>query len=342
MDFPKVQKSHAQFVSPIPNSSQLLVGVRNDISKKENQLILYRVSIDGLNISQTNLPTDDAVFFNRCQMIQTSNDSLIVIGTYSLKNSISNGIFSPATETNTGIFTVLVTGNQKVDSLNLYNFSFNRMIFKYLSSREQEKTKKKLENSDPKSESTSLNLQLINHIPIKSDSTVIFLTEAYYPEYRTEESVNYDFYGRPFPNNRTYFEGYRYTNSLVFGFDLNGKLLWDNNFSLNEMIAYDLKPRVAMNMDSNNVLMAYSFEGNIVTMAINGYSVVQNIERSRIEPMYETDITIKTEKPLIQYWYKNYFLSMGYQKIKNSSRNGKSRDNAFFLNKMIYKNSDNQ
>jgi hypothetical protein len=108
------------------------------------------------------------------------------------------------------------------------------------------------------------------------------------------------------------------------------------------MIAYDLKPRVAMNMDSNNVLMAYSFEGNIVTMAINGYSVVQNIERSRIEPMYETDITIKTEKPLIQYWYKNYFLSMGYQKIKNSSRNGKSRDNAFFLNKMIYKNSDNQ
>ncbi|MEI6347480.1 MAG: hypothetical protein WCP69_06000 [Bacteroidota bacterium] len=340
INFPEVKNSYVQFVTPIAGSTQLLVGVRNDISKKENKIVLYRISVDGLIVSNLELPSDASVFFNRCKIIQLNNDSMLVLGSYVLKNSIPLGFFTPANEVNTGVFSVLIPSLTKTDSLHLYNFSYNKMIFKYLSTREQEKMKKKVELDNPKDQSLSLNLQLLNHPIIKTDSSVIFISEAYYPEFRTEENVNYDFNGRPFPNNRTYFEGYRYTNAIVCGFDYSGKLIWDNNFSLNEMLSYDLKPRVSAYADSNNVLMAYSFEGNVVTMAVNGYNVVQNIERTRIEPMNSSDFIVKTEKSQVDYWYKNYFLSYGYQKIKSSGKGAKNRDNAFFLNKMIYKNVD--
>ncbi len=336
INLPKIEKGYVQFIESIPNSTQLIIGVRNDIGKKQNELIIYRVSIDGVVVTSFVVPIDDETFINQASAIRINSDSLIICGTYIRKNSIPSSIFSPKNELNTGVFSTLYS-SQKIDSANCYNFSHNRNIFKFLSTKEQERQRKKIESERSIGEATSLNLQLLIHKPILGDSVVAFLTEAYYPEYRTEENVNYDFYGRPFPNSRTYFEGYRYTNAIISGFDYRGKLIWDNNFSLNEMISFDLKPRVSMCFDSSNVLMGYSYDGNINTMVINGYTTIQNPERSRIEALNSSDFIIKTEKPQLEYWYNKYFISYGYQKIRSSGKGSKNRDNAFFLNKMIYK-----
>lgn len=337
--FPELEKPYVQFVKPIPNSSQMLVGVRNDLSKKSNQMLFYRLSIDGVIVSKVMLPAAEDVFYNKATALQLNEDTVMIMGSYILKNNISGGILSPANELNTGVFSAVLTNYQKIDSVNYFNFSHNSLIFKYLSKREQEKMKKRLED-EKKGEEVSLNLQLLMHEPLKTDSAIVFLVEAFYPEYRTEENVNYDFYGRPFPNSRTYFEGYRYTNAIVCGFNQQGTLIWDNNFSLNELISYELKPRVALCADSNVVLLAFSIDGNVNTLAISGYKVVQNPERSRIEPMLASDFVVKTEKHDIEYWYKNYFISYGYQKIRSTGKGSKDRDNAFFLNKMIYRNVD--
>ena len=337
--FPELDKAYVQFVQPIPNSSQLIVCVRNDIGKKANQLRFYRMSVDGLIVSSTMIPNSENVFFNRARAVRLHDDTVMIMGSYVLKNSISGGVLTPSAEQSTGVFTAILSDRMSVDSARYFNFAHNALIFKYLSKKEQEKMKKRLDDPGDR-DNLSLNLQILLHEPLKTDSSIVFLVEAYYPEYRTEENVNYDFYGRPFPNNRTYFEGYRYTNAIIGGFNPKGELLWDNNFSLNEVISYDLKPRVALCADSNVVLLAFSNDGNINTAAIMGYTVVQNPERSRIEPMNASDFVIKTEKPQIEHWYKNYFLSYGYQKIRSTGKGTKNRDNAFFLNKMIYKNVD--
>jgi len=337
--FPELQKAYVQFIQPIPNSTQLLVGVRNDLGKKSNQMLFYRISVDGLIVAKAMIPNFSDVFFNRARAVQLNDDTVMIMGSYILKNSISGGVLTPVAEQSTGVFTAILSEKMTIDSARYFNFAHNELIFKYLSKREQEKMHKKLEDASER-DNISLNLQILLHEPLKTDSSIVFLVEAYYPEYRTEENVNYDFYGRPFPNNRTYFEGYRYTNAIIGGFNPKGELLWDNNFSLNELISFDLKPRVALCADSNVVMLAFSNEGNINTAAISGYTIVQNPERSRIEPMNASDFVIKTEKPQIEYWYKNYFLSYGYQKIRSSGKGSKSRDNAFFLNKMIYKSVD--
>lgn len=336
INFPSIEKGYVQFIKPIPNSTQLIIGVRNDIGRKQNQLIVYRVSIDGVVVSSFIVPFDNETFINQATALRINSDTLIVFGTYILKNSIPSNLFSPKNEINTGVFSALCC-SLKIDSANCYNFSHHRNIFKYLSAKEQERQRKKVDSERSIGEASSLNLQLLIHEPIANDSTIVFLTEAYYPEYKTEENVNYDFYGRPFPNSRTYFEGYRYTNALLSGFNYDGKLIWDNNFSLNEMISFDLKPRVAMCFDSSNVLIGYSYDGNINTMVVNGYTTVQNPERSRIEALNSSDFVIKTEKPQLEYWYNKYFISYGYQRIRSSGKGAKNRDNAFFLNKMIYK-----
>ncbi len=337
--FPELQKSYIQFIKPIPNSTQMLVGVRNDVGKKSNQMFFYRLSVDGVIISKVMMPNSENIFLNKATAVQLNEDSVMIMGSYILKNSISSGILTPAAEQSTGVFTVVLSEDMALDSIRYFNFAHNKLIFKYLSKREQEKMRKKLEEENADNP-VSLNLQVLLHEPLKADSSIVFLAEAYYPEYRTEENVNYDFYGRPFPNSRTYFEGYRYTNAIIGGFNLKGELIWDNNFSLNELISFDLEPRVALCADSNVVLLAFSNDGNINTAAISGYTVVQNPERSRVEPMNASDFVVKTEKPQIQYWYKNYFLSYGYQKIRSSGKGSKNRDNAFFLNKMVYKNVD--
>lgn len=339
IQFPELKKAFVQFVKPIPNSSQLMVAVRNDLGKKINELCLYRISMDGLIVHKISILPSQETFFNKLTAIQLSEDSVLLIGSYVLTNSISGGFLSPSSEQNTGLFSALMVDFKIVDSVRFFNFAYNKTIFKYLSSKEQDKMKKKLENTN-KEDVVSLNLQLMVHDPVSTDSAIVVLCEAYYPEYRTEENVNYDFYGRPFPNNRTYFEGYRYTNSIVCGFNRRGVLIWDNNFSLNELISYELKHRVALCPDSNVVLLAFSNDGNINTAAISGYKVVQNPERSRIEPLNSSDFIVKTEKPQIEFWYENYCLSYGYQKIRGSGKGSKNRDNAFFLNKMIYKGLD--
>lgn len=333
LSFPNVEKGYVQFIKPIYGSTQLMMGVRNDIGRKQNQLVLFRVSIDGVIVSSFITPKDEDTFINQATAIQLNNDTLMIFGSYVLKDNIQSNLFSPKSEVNTGVFSARFH-NQQIDSAKCYNFSRNRTIFKYLSTKEQERQRKKVDSDGGK---TSLNIQLLLHDPVIGDSSIAFLAEAFYPEYRTEENVNYDFYGRPFPNSRTYFEGYRYTNALISGFDFNGNLIWDNNFSLNEMISFDLIPRVALGFDSNNIVMGYSYDGNINTMVINGYTVVQNPERSRIEALNASDFIIRTEKPQLEHWYKNYFISYGYQKIRSSGKGTKNRDNAFFLNKMIYK-----
>lgn len=333
--FPSVENGSIQFLSTIPNSTQILVGVRNDISRKNNELIIFRMSIDGLIVSSSQLPFNDDAFINQAKIIPINNDTLMILGTYVLKNRIQGNFFSPSTEVNTGVFTALYN-YQQLDTAKYFNFSQNAMIFRYLSSKEQDKMRKKVESERSVGESVSLDLQLLVHEPVLKDSTIFFLVEAFSPEYRTDESMSFDFYGRPMPNNRTYFEGYRYTNAIVSGFDFNGSQLWDHNYSLNEMISFDLIPRVSLSSDSNVTLLAYSYDGNINTFAFNGYNVVQNPERSRIEPLHSSDFVIRTEKSQLEHWYKNFFLSYGYQKIRSSGKGNKNRDNAFFLNKMVY------
>lgn len=312
-----------------------LFGIISNTTKKNNKLEIRYIDTTGLTIKDIQIPEDNRFFFNNTNIIITGKDSILVIGNY-VNSSDKPGVLSSPEIVNTGVFTIAIHQN-KITNQKFHNFSRFDNIYKFLTEKDLQKVKRRIgDNFDDSQPGYSLNLKLISQAPIRFDSVVVFLNEAYFAEYRTEENLSYDYYGRPFPSNRTIFDGYRYTNGIVSGFNLNGDLLWDNNFPLNNILSYQLTPRICFFLDSTDLLMAYNYNGEIVSMIIEGNMTLQNLEYSKVENVSSSDFVLENQKSDIVHWYDNYFLSFGYQTIRNTPKRGRSRANIFYLIKMVY------
>ncbi len=312
-----------------------LFGILSTVSKKNNQLEIRHIDTSGIVYRNLNIPEDSRYFINSANIIETGNDSILIVGNY-INTSDKSGIISSPEVLNTGVYTIAIHQNN-ISNTTFYNFSRFENIYKYLTDKDMQRIRKRIGNDiDDSQPNYSLNLKLISQPPKYFDTVVVFVNEAYYPEYRTEENLSYDYYGRPFPSNRTVFDGYRYTNGIVCAFNKNGALLWDNNFALNNILSYQLMPRITFFLDSTDLLMAYNYNGEIVSMIVEGNNVIQNMEYSKVENISSTDFVLENQKSDIIHWYDNYFLSFGYQTIRNPQKRGRSRAHIFYIIKMVY------
>ncbi|MDY0215801.1 MAG: hypothetical protein RBS19_02480 [Bacteroidales bacterium] len=331
-----VKEIRIPFISQNPlYSDGILFGILSDVSKRTNQLQLKFIDTSGVLINELLIPEESRFFMNTANLIKTGKDSLLIVGNY-VNSSDKSGTFSSPEISNTGIFAIAIHQNQIVNR-KYYNFSRFENIYKYVTKQDLQRIRKRAKDDEDDSQpGYSLNLKLISQPPLLFDSVVVFVNEAYFAEYRTEENLSYDYYGRPFPNNRTIFDGYRFTNGIVCGLTPNGDLLWDNNFALNNILTYQLSPKITFFLDSTDLLMAYNFNGEIVTMIVQGNHVLQNLEYSKVENISSSDFVLENQKTDIVYWYDHYFLSYGYQTIRNTQKRGRSRANVFYMIKMIY------
>ena len=334
---PNENKDQSIAFLKIDNSSKsegIICGIINNISRKSNQIDIISYDTTGSVINTLIIPAQSKYFFNSANYLLTGTDSLLIIGNY-INSSERPTLIGGSEDKNTGIYVAVIRKNN-VEKIQFYNFSRFENIYKYLSDKDIQRVRKKIGTDDDSQPGYSLNLSLLTHEPILFDTSVVAMNEAYYAEYRTEENLSYDYYGRPFPTNRTVFDGYRYTNGIVCGFSKNGDLLWDNNFALNNILTYQLTPRISFYKDSTDLIMAYNHNGEIVSMIVQGNKTIQTTEYSKVETMSSSDFVLENEKSDIIYWYKNYFLSFGYQTIRNTQKRGKNRVNVFYLTKMIY------
>lgn len=332
----EIKELRIPFIMQNPSYHEgVMFGILGTVSKRTNQLELKYLDTSGIVINRLLIPEDSRFLINTANLVKIGKDSILIVGNY-VNSSDKSGVFSSPEVSNTGIFAIAIHQNQIVNQ-KYYNFSRFENIYKYVTEQDLRKVQKRMgDNDDDSQPGYSLNLKLISQPPLLFDSVVIYVNEAYFAEYRTEENLSYDYYGRPFPNNRTIFDGYRYTNGIVCGLTPNGDLLWDNNFALNNILSYQLNPRITFYLDSTDLLMAYNYNGEIVTMIVEGNNVLQNLEYSKVENISSSDFVLENQKTDIVYWYDNYFLSYGYQTIRNTQKRGRSRANIFYLIKMIY------
>jgi len=66
---------------------------------------------------------------------------------------------------------------------------------------------------------------LLVHDIVNRNGKYILVVEAFHPEYHTEQSFVYNYYGQPFNNTVTVFDGYRYSNAIVLAFDSTGNAI---------------------------------------------------------------------------------------------------------------------
>ncbi|MDJ1473123.1 hypothetical protein QNI19_03485 [Cytophagaceae bacterium DM2B3-1] len=251
------------------------------------------------------------------------NDEKIIAGTYTTSTFAQ------------GLYISRVTSD-KTDYIKYYSFTEFANFFKFLSEKGQEKMEKKIEKKKAKGEDLKVNCRLLLHDLILQDNQYILLGEAYVPTYRTEYQTRY-VNGRAMTYTTRVFDGYLYTHAVVAGFDKQGKLLWDNCFEMGDVKQYSLKHMIRVNVENQIVKLIYSYNDHIFTKVVKGNNVVDDKNREEMDKKYEGDKHRAATRSSTAYWYDNYFLAWGDQRIKNKEDKKVDRKRSvFYFEKIEY------
>lgn len=317
--------------------SAFVVSIKNHIPRKTNYMDIDGYNAGGIRISTLSLSTNnDSRKLNSAKLFAVSENEKIIIGTYNnnTTGNRANPAFAGFSEGSTGIyFCKIEGGEQKI--MRFYNFSKFKNFYSYISERRTARMIKRAGKLEKQGKELSFDYKLLVHDIIERDSSYIMIAEAYYPEYHTVTYTNYDSYGRPVTVSYTVFDGYRYTNAIIACFDKNGELLWDNSFEIWNILTFNLKERVKVLIDKDETVLAYSSEGKIASKIISGNNVAEGKDYTRIETGFENDKLISDYNSDMEYWYGNYFISYGYQKIKNKTLD-KTKRTVFYFNKIAF------
>jgi len=251
----------------------------------------------------------------------------MIIGTFSNNRSeLADGLF--------------VAGHNGYDLSYIKYHSFAELenFLSYLSDRKQENLKEKQKRKKDKGKDLNMNYRLLIHDLIhRADGQFTMVAEAYYPVYRSERRRFYSGYGY-YTDWVRVFAGYRYTHAMVAGFSEEGDLLWDHSFELEYELYPRLQPLVKVGFrDKGELKLSYSYEGEIHSKLVRGSEILESEALAQIGTDYQGDRVKRSTRDKLEYWYDNYFLAYGFQKIKNQGEaEVKSKRNVFYLNKVPF------
>lgn len=263
--------------------------------------------------------------------MKTANDQELVAGVFGGRNSLySRGLF---------LASIDPSGEQQ---LRYYNYGDLENFFKYMRAKREARVKNRIERRKIKGKKVRFNYRFLVHEIVPYKNQYILLGEAFYPKYVTTDRSNpYGFFssGSRYPGgvmrDGRIFDGYYYTHAVVMGFDLNGKLLWDNSFEINDVRTFTLEQFVKLEVQDDRIALLYLYQNELRTKIIQNNDVLEGKNFERIRTNSEKDIVRRdqTDVSRLDYWYKDFFYAYGVQEINNATT---GRRRVFFINKITY------
>jgi hypothetical protein len=314
-----------------PFGDEVKTVVTNFLSRKQNKMFMVVLGPDAS--FKYDLEINAVVtgkYLNTARMYATDSAHLMMIGTYgsiAAKIPSANEYFGIESS---GVFSTRIF-EKKQEFMNYYNFVEFKNLRTGVSARDYYRLQKKKERESPE---YSMNYELLTHDPELHDSTLVMMLEAFYPEFRTVSDISYDYWGRPVTHTYTVFEGYRFINSILTGFNLDGVLTWDNSLEINVAPTSRLDKRSAYFFDGEPALLFYN-DGSKISYRIC-------LENAELEPFTSLDletsefgdkITAIGQNHLI-HWYDHYFLAYGYHTIRNNLLTERNERTVFYINKI--------
>ncbi len=228
--------------------------------------------------------------------------------------------------------------NGKLKALQYKNYLDLKNFLTFLPTKKQEKIEAKKAKKEAAGKQLNFDYYMAGHPIVKLNDGYLYMGEAYYPTYRTE-SYTYYRNGVPFVRTRQVFDGYQYTHAIIVKYDLNGNIVWDQTFEMyprykpfvvKRFINYNKK-------DTESIKLVFSSHQKIVSKVFDYDGTLKQDKKAiSIETNDEDDKT-KATTSNINYWYDNYFLAYGVQKIKNSSEKELSKKRTvYFVNKIKF------
>jgi len=308
-------------------------------SARKREYFLVKSDRLGNKISELKLSKfGDNSLVNTAFAYKVDEATDLVIGSYgkTSKTRIIDGRESIGVAS-TGFFSILVKDNVEI-STTFYEFSDLQNFYRYLRKPSDLSVKRGTNRAERGGKDFSIDHDLLAHDVFKWKNNYVFLAEAYYPEYRTVTTMVYDYYGRPYPSTYSVFEGFRYLTTFVAGFDSTGKMKWNNDLELRNMISQELRQKVIAWEDTDGLVLSYTDDARIASkiLAESGTEST-NISFTDIAPLSSRDKVYKDSNSNMTSWYGNFFLVYGYQNIRNNYQADRSNKNVFYLNKIAFR-----
>lgn len=296
-------------------------------AKKKNKCT-YSMFLDkDLNERKIILSNGENEILNSVTTSKISENENIIMGTYGLKiPGKSTGIYFALTE------------NETVKNITFHNFTKFNNFFNFLSDKSQNRIEKKIDRIESKGKDVVLLYNMSSHNVIKVDEDFLYVGEAYYPTYHYENTTTY-VNGKSSTTSTRVFDGYKYTHAVCAKFNKSGELLWDQCFELNvaETPLY-VKQYVRVGLvNQNKINLVYS-DGTKIYNKIIDYDgkTISEEASSLIESNHEGDVTKYIYSQTL-FWYDNYYVNFGSQKIKNvTDEDVKRKRIIYFVNKIKF------
>ncbi len=328
-------------ISQLSKGGDKVYALVTSANKKElAKLYLEEYNNAGIRTSFTEVKQDEMRPITDGHITNVSEDKKVMIGVYSKFNTGKPGR-TRSTGFASGMYFTSFSNNSQ-SNIKYYDFSdfktFWNSVETRFTARQTKRMKKKKKRREEKGKNFNVGYRLLVHDIIKKDSQLIMLAEAYYPEYHTETYYTTDANGRTVMRTRQVFDGFRYTHAIIAGFNTDGTKLWDHSFGIGDILDFNLRERVKVLLKEDEIVMAYS-NGGYITSKILKDDAISDGERSvPIETGDDADQVKRNYKASnIAFWYDNYFISSGVQKIKNKEKRGSERKKVvFYFNKIEY------
>ncbi len=329
---------------------------------RSSYMAVKRINPNGKIVEQLTIEPEEDYGLLTGKLFSLNDGTQLMIGNYGFRGYQSNG--GPMSQ---GLYISKVDG-ETPEYLKMHSFTDFKNFFKFLPPKQQEKIEKKIKKKKGKGDDLRLNYRVLVHDIIKKDNQYILVAEVFYPEFRNNNTYGSPFYGSAFGspfgygysslnairfaryyglnswawnpwmysnygNNNQQFDGFKYTHAIVAGFDLDGKLIWDNSFSFDNVKSMELKEKVKIRYEGDEIALVYSNKGKLATKIVRGSEVVEGIKTIDIDTQKEGDKVRDTATDDIEYWHLNYYLAWGYQRIANRTEGSRR---VFYLNKIAF------
>jgi hypothetical protein len=277
-------------------------------------------------------------FIHSFVMQSSASKELLIIGSYNNRDRRDQRIRegSPDVQNEAaGLFYILFN-DQHTSVTAFYDFKNFSNIYSSLSVQDLMRARQRQVRSRKQATNVPIQVafQFYNQQLIPYQGNLVYAAEAFRPQYRTETRMDYDFYGRPIPYTYTIFEGFNFFNYMLAGFDRQGNLLWNNDFEMREVLSFEMKPNMIAIPDSAMLILAYNNKGRITSKLINKSKTIGSVEQIRNDTFYPTDRLQEENFSGIKYWYNQYYITYGYQRIANNRLRDNNLRSVFYINKI--------
>jgi len=324
----------------INNESGVVSAIlRTTGSAKKRGYYLVKTDRNGQKISQLKLSKfDDSNMVNTAFAYKIDDRTDLIIGSYgrSSRTKSING-YETTGVASTGFFSILIQDNIELNG-SAYEFSDFQNFYRYLRRPSDLSMRRGTSKAEKGNKDYSLDYDLLAHDVFKWKDSYVFIAEAYYPEYRTVTTMVYDYYGRPYPSTYSVFEGFRYLTTFVAGFDATGKMKWNNDLELQNMLSQELRQKVLAWEDTDGLVLSYTNDAKIASKVLSdSLATGSSVSHTEIASLSQRDKVYSDANSNMVFWYNNYFLVYGYQNIRNSYQSSRNNKNVFYLNKVAFR-----